>query len=541
MMGGARELHETLHVGAGDRCRYCSLACDELARAFKAAGFYPPGHPRRLASLQAAHAALLVCVRDRELVLVISRGGFVSSGDGATIEAGPLSRTLAQELFIRRVRRLTFLPDVIMADLGSLLDVLTMDPQAIQADGGMEALMAERRIATIWANELDLALILRKRAELEAAADDAGAAPLVDEAQPGSAGGAVEQLPPVPERPLPELAELLAVMERETDSERYRQLARSLVGCCETLKSSGDYEPIVSALHFLLRQGTEEEGSVERRGYALLALDQVADEPVIDYLVQLVEKSHVAKESLFPVLRQLGAKVVVPLVERLTVAESKVVRKNLSAALVAVGDEAVTLLTERLADERWYVVRNVAAILGEIGDAGSIGKLAQCLDHEDERVRKEALRSLSRIGGSEVETEMLRVLAGGDFGLKRQAVISLGLMRSRAAIGPLCTIVDQGDFFMRSFALKIDAVQALERIGDPRAVPCLFQVLQRRSWLAGRRRLELKVATVAAIGQLGDAAAATSLQALIAKGGRFGQACVEATESIRTRLECQHG
>lgn len=525
-------------VGEDEKCRCCSLACDELYRAFKAAGFYPAGHPRRFASLQAAHAALLVCVRDQELVLVTSRAGFVSSDGGAAITPGPLSRAIAHEFFIRRIRRLTFLPDVSLADFSSLLELLTMDPQEIQSGGGVEVLMGQRRIATIWANELDLSVILQKRKELEAAASGSELSVATAVSQVSESGGLTAAMPVVHEQAPPELADIIARMEQEDDNEKYRQLARSLVDCCEVLRSAGDYESLFPALSFLVRQGNDEGISVGRRGYALLALDQVADEQVIEYLVQgLVEKNTEVKEQLHPIFRQLGAKTVPLLVARLAVAESKVARKNLSAALVAVGEEAVASLAGQLTDERWYVVRNVAAILGEIGDVTCVGQLAQCLAHEDERVCKEALRSLGRIGGHEAEAEILRVLGAGEPGLKRQAAISLGLMRSEASIATLCAVVGRRDIFLRSFQLKMDAIQALGRIGSVRALPCLVGILQQRHWLASRRWRELKVAVAVVLGQLGDATTLFPLLALAARGGRLGQACADAAESVRMRLD----
>jgi hypothetical protein len=331
-----------------------------------------------------------------------------------------------------------------------------------------------------------------------------------------------------------EVEALLARMENEQDDERYRELARNLVRECGNLRAREEYERLLPLVGGLLHQGVDEGQSLVRRGYALLAFEQVAGGAMTEFLARRVEERGGEEQDLLhAIFRELGPQAVGPLVERLSLAQGLGARKSLAAALVAVGEEAVNLLAAKLRSDQWYVVRNVAAILGEIGFAGSVGELRECLGHPDWRVRREAVRSLAAIGGPEAEDALLALVADRDPAMRRQAVVSLGALRSVWGVEPLCAILAERDPFLRSLPLKKEAVVALGRIGDRRAVPCLTELLHGHHWLVRRRWEDLRIAAATALGQLGDPAPLGLLDRLAAKRGHLSDACREAAEVIR--------
>ncbi len=74
-------------------------------------------------------------------------------------------------------------------------------------------------------------------------------------------------------------------------------------------------------------------------------------------------------------------------------------RRRLSSLLVHLGKDSVPSLVSALEDERWYVVRNVAMILGKIGDPSCTEGLVPMLGHGHVQVKREVLNSLSVLGG----------------------------------------------------------------------------------------------------------------------------------------------
>ncbi len=96
---------------------------------------------------------------------------------------------------------------------------------------------------------------------------------------------------------------------------------------------------------------------------------------------------------------RLAADRAVPLlVNRLGDAESIDERRRCFNALLDAGGGTDALL-EGLRDPRWYVVRNVALVLGELREPGAVRLLARALQEPDERVREAAAQALARIDG----------------------------------------------------------------------------------------------------------------------------------------------
>lgn len=550
---------ERIAKGDGGTSRRLEAAVAELQKALRSLGFYPSGHPSRVEGLERASRVLREAVEGKELVLVVGKGGFLPVEGGVAVDGNPMIQTFARELFIRRVRRLTILPDFTSADLAAFLSLLSLDHREIPAAGGLDELMTLQGITTIWVNEIDLSVIRRRRQAVEkaAAASVEGTGPpalaeelktvepAVGEGNPSPATESVDGLvfgfdedvlvaPPAGGESVEALVRRL---ESEADDERYCDLTRLLVRECERLKEREEFERLLPVLEEMLRQGGDERRSLVCRSSALLTIELVVSGGMVDFLVDRVEEKGAGESNLLhAVFRELGPKAVSPLVERLAVAESIIARRNLAAALVEVGEEAVNLLAAKLADERWYVVRNVTVILGEIGFEDSVAHLEACLEHPDGRVRREVLRSLALIGGARAEVAVVPFIADDDPVVRRQAVVSLGTLRSGLAVVPLSALVATGDLFLRTLPLKKDAIQALGRIGDRRAVPVLAALLDGRHWFARNRWEDLMVTAAAALGQIGDPAALPSLERRSSAEGRLGSACREAIDAILRRI-----
>jgi HEAT repeat protein len=81
-------------------------------------------------------------------------------------------------------------------------------------------------------------------------------------------------------------------------------------------------------------------------------------------------------------------------------------------------------LDNYLLDERWYLIRNLATVLGRTGKQAAVGPVLRLLRHDDHRVRAEALRSLIRLQRDEASGAVLRMVAD-PHPLVREAAASL--------------------------------------------------------------------------------------------------------------------
>ena len=81
--------------------------------------------------------------------------------------------------------------------------------------------------------------------------------------------------------------------------------------------------------------------------------------------------------------------------------EQMAVRRQMVALLSVLARGRLSLLAAHIADPRWYVARNVATAMGQMRDPVAVPYLKSALQHQDLRVRKEALAALSAVGTPE--------------------------------------------------------------------------------------------------------------------------------------------
>jgi hypothetical protein len=220
--------------------------------------------------------------------------------------------------------------------------------------------------------------------------------------------------------------------------------------------------------------------------------------------------------------------------ERLAEESDAQARKLLSDALIHQGPAAIPVLIEYLGDERWYVVRNAVAILGELRAQTAVAHFHPLLGHLDVRVRREAIRALTRIGGNDAVEILLQIVQKGDPDLRPHALLSLGAMKNPAAVPTLLRIVGQPDPWVKMSEIKKEAIRALGEIGSAEAIPALLAILKRRKlW---RRALfnELRAAAAISLGDIGQVSVTETLTAATEdRSSTVARAAVQALKQLR--------
>lgn len=130
-------------------------------------------------------------------------------------------------------------------------------------------------------------------------------------------------------------------------------------------------------------------------------------------------------------------------------------------------DNLKELLVSPDADQRWWATRALSAF--KEPEAGAL--LAGQLEDPDTSVRYCAALALSRHQHHASIAKLITVLDSEDSLLSRLAADAL-VAAGAAAVEPLMDILDTG-----KANAKIEAARALALIGDQRAVPALFKLL----------------------------------------------------------------
>lgn len=238
-------------------------------------------------------------------------------------------------------------------------------------------------------------------------------------------------------------------------------------------------------------------------------------------------------------LAGLPGDIVPHLLEALAILEKYQARMMICDILVDLGRERVEAIDEGLLDERWFVARNVAMMLGSIGGAHACACLEKATKHAHEAVRKEAVKALIRIEGPESSTALRAVLSDTSRELRLRALEVLSGRRDDVA-GLLVENKIADDGFLRADAEEQRLwLCALARIRADASLPSFRGLIDR--WIffgrstAGRLRLLAVAAlaegsgpeTAAYLGQLAQGrnrgvreAATLAVQKLRAAAGR---------------------
>lgn len=127
------------------------------------------------------------------------------------------------------------------------------------------------------------------------------------------------------------------------------------------------------------------------------ALARVASTPnlaMLEVVLQRHKNPSPVVTQIHSLFEILGRPAAAYLVVSLELEEDRSRRQHLIAAIRAIGHPAVPALRNALGSPFWYLVRNAAQLLGEIGDKSAIQDLLLALEHRDLRVRKAAEKAL---------------------------------------------------------------------------------------------------------------------------------------------------
>ncbi|HEV8336853.1 MAG TPA: HEAT repeat domain-containing protein [Candidatus Polarisedimenticolia bacterium] len=208
--------------------------------------------------------------------------------------------------------------------------------------------------------------------------------------------------------------------------------------------------------------------------------------------------------------KELGGLVAQALLDGLAEEENWEVRRGLLNALAAIGRPAVPLLLKRLSDSSWYLVRNAAMLLGQIGGQSLVDPLAGLLQHEEPRVRREAATALGKIGGPRAVAHLRRAVLDADVGTVAARV--LGEIDRENTIAMFSKRLARAGMIVLEDGPAREAITVLGEMEAAEAVPILSKILGRGFWLPISKGDGLRVLSAQALKRIGTAEAMAALQ-----------------------------
>ncbi len=320
-------------------------------------------------------------------------------------------------------------------------------------------------------------------------AQDSPLGVLAPAAKPQSSGDTLQELERNPQAP--GVPDLLAILGRQV----------------ETAVDAGRIEQALQVIAGIVRsEQLVPEGSL-RRHYGI-ALKRMYTKTVLKGFAQLLSAPKHRTEAMLA-LRRSGEDGVEVLLDVLVTAPSMAERRGAFDALVQM-TEGANQLVHMLGHPEWFVVRNVAELVGELGMEAAVPALAKQLGHEDQRVRKAVALALAKIGTRSAAEPLRRALRDKSPEVRMQAALGIGGRKSSPLAMPLVVALEEE----KDHAVQREIILALGRIGSADAVQALVKFAQPSGRIFGRTPTALRVAAIEALRLAGTPAAVGTLEGL---------------------------
>ncbi|HEX6066428.1 MAG TPA: hypothetical protein VFZ04_19480, partial [Longimicrobiales bacterium] len=177
------------------------------------------------------------------------------------------------------------------------------------------------------------------------------------------------------------------------------------------------------------------------------------------------------------------------LLQTLTESELRATRMGAYRRLVSMGDAAVPSILQLLKDERWYVQRNMLAMLNEMNYLPARGfSPAEFARHADARVRREAIALWLRVP-TELDRAIIAALKDAD-----ERVLRLGVAAAQRSC-PEAAVPFIANRLMHEQLpadIRIHLIRLLGQVRNPLAVDALLKLVVSGKTIWGTIRLAEK-------------------------------------------------
>jgi hypothetical protein len=325
---------------------------------------------------------------------------------------------------------------------------------------------------------------------------------------------------------------LFEILVLEKEQEFYQDVVNTLVSVLDTFLALGrfvDAADLLKRTSLLPKTFPLGDWQTEKIGEILV---KAGEEGRVARVGKILEKEDVPLEEVNAYLSLLPKNSIQPLVRLLGELKNSKARRVFCDALSEIGKNALELFIPFMEDRRWFLVRNIVYILGRIGKEESLPYLQKAFNHEENRVRREAIQSLGLIGGQKTVGLLVRALTDDDVRIRCMAAINLGKAGKKAGLIPLVEIVQSKEFYKRE-PVEIRAFfNGIGMVGSDEVVPVLQDLLERKSWFGRGKTDEIRMGAAHALAMIGTPDAKAILEEGIdSKDEALRDACTQALKS----------
>lgn len=286
---------------------------------------------------------------------------------------------------------------------------------------------------------------------------------------------------------------VIALLERYGSSRAPDLLLARAESLFRAHLSSGHYADALSMI-LALRDISQKGGSEELGQKTSATVTALASEETIRALVQSLHTERTESvEVIQRLIEAMGATAARSLLLALAEENNRSRRRRLFDFVASLGPVIVPEATKFLADNRWYVVRNMVVLLRAVNDRTSLPEIRRNARHPDMRVRLEAIKTLLNFDSSVPRGLLEEAIHDPDPKMAETAISLVGSYGIQEGVDLLLELLEGRDVFGRSRPLRIRAIKALGELAEPTVLPRI-EHLFRESLLPWPSREERRAA-----------------------------------------------
>jgi len=313
---------------------------------------------------------------------------------------------------------------------------------------------------------------------------------------------------------------LMDLLRNESQPERMADTAKDIAAFADELLMAGAFDETVPLIAELNAAAVRTPAIAPESCRS--AVETVArSTAMLESAAGIGEQSAVEFGHFEPLTLALGAPVVPALLGGYHREDGGLATDRITTLLVKLGAPAIPAMVAELDNRKWFVQREIAKVLGQIGTAAAIPALQALLRRTDNRVLQTAVSSLARIDDPAAARALHMALRSAS-GEARAAVINalVGLKHARV-IPLLIRVVQDSDPFGEEHTLVLDTLAAIAAVPDDRAIPPVVTLAQRRKWLAWGKTTQLREAALRTLVRIGTDKSRRALDDLARTGDFF--------------------
>ena len=313
---------------------------------------------------------------------------------------------------------------------------------------------------------------------------------------------------------------LIDLFTLERDKTRASEIATDMEALAEDLLLSGSYDDTLRVTKALTERART-AGALGRDA-SLQALDRLGESLAMRETAGLIGDVDEAEwKTIRAVIDVVGASTIEALKPVVMVEEPTLGSRRAEEAILGFNKAGVARLASLVGDARWFVRRNAARLLGQIGSPEAVPLLQPMLRLSDPRVVREAVTALGAINDPAAARAVHTVLRAATGELRRAVIEALVAGRDPRVVPMLVHILSESQPLGKDHEMVLETAKALGTVGSEEGVPALRTLAERRAFFGRRKLRAVKEHSVEAIRRIGGPNADAALEEAARAGDRM--------------------